>query len=486
MPAHMGGQAPPQPNGSRRNLTVSGVVFGIVAIALWSGVLVVEVDFGGHSTQSGAGASRGVVTAEPAGHGGAVVPGDPEPAAPSTKSATPPGPTPPTNPKCNAGDKHKWRPGKCAFDSSWLEPWTRYRPGGNWTLVDVGANKGYVIAGWLDVLQQDSKFSPHHLGIRLFNRTLTGVGLEDGFLPSHCGGCCECLDRPPGMASKNKASRIKVYGFEPGPANYRWLSSFFTDKELVTVRNAAAGAASSRVYFPANLPLGTEIGKVSSKPQDGFVPIDIVTLDEELEHVQWIDVLSTDAEGFDQEIAKGAKRFLEAGNVGVYQFEMYRPDDYKAVFARLQQWGYDCYFSTASRRDKSHPPKKPFFKVPMLVRITDCWEDEYQGYVGWVNGLCHNTRVEALNKIFAYLARKHHKGGSGNCDGKMIQKRKVRDFLRKYVVGARNGFRANRSEVGVSQLAHEAEVEKSPAEDGSAAVQAKAAASNGRPAADEE
>jgi hypothetical protein len=243
------------------------------------------------------------------------------------------------------------------------------------------------------------------------------------------------------MPIKAKASKVKVYGYEPSVANFKWLSSFFTDRELVTIRHAAAGANTSRVYFP-DQPIGVEIGKVSLVPKRGFVPVDIITLNEDLSHLDWIDVLSTDAEGYDQEIAKGATKFLEQGKVGVYQFEMYKPDDYQGIFSRLKSWGYDCYFSTASRRDRSHPPKKPFFRVPMLVRITDCWEEEYQGYIGWVNGLCHNTKLPELQKIFSYLAHRTHKGGSGNCDGKAWQRRKTRKFIEQYVMPLKMGKRS--------------------------------------------
>jgi FkbM family methyltransferase len=444
---------------SRCTLIALTLVLIAVGVSLWTGLIVLRIEVQVNPDNNMPFAPQRVTAGDGDGSDGAPAAGqlaEPPVKAPAAQEGSdelPPTsrvhtssrknlpPRPPSsanaaNPKCNAGDRARWRPGKCAFDNLWLEPWTRHRPHGNWTLVDVGANKGYVIAGWLDVLQQRSQFSPHHLGMYLFNRTMTN--LESGWLPSHCGGCCECLDRPPAMPPANKAHSVKVYGFEPGVANYKWLSSFFTDRNLVTIRNAAAGEKSSRVYFP-DVPLGVEIGKVSETPKKGFVPVDIITLDEELEHVEFLDVLSTDAEGFDQAVARGARKFLEQGRVGVYQFEMYAPDNYRALFEKLKTWGYDCYFSTASRRDKSHPPKKPFFRVPTLVRITDCWEDEYQGYIGWVNGLCHNTRIETLNKIFSYLAHKSHKGGSGNCDGKTHQRRKVRKFIEDYVVPLKAG-----------------------------------------------
>ena len=365
----------------------------------------------------------------------------------NARQAEPPSAQVAANPKCNAGDRARWRPGKCSFDASWLEPWTRFRPGGNWTIVDVGANKGYVIAGWLDVLQHKSQFSPHHLGMLLFNRTMSGASASDGgWTPSHCGGCCECLDRPPNMPRANKAHSVKVYGFEPSINNYRWLSSFFTDRATITIRNAAASDAPGRAYFPDQA-FGIETGKVVSEPQAGYLPVDIVALDDELGHIPFLDILSTDAEGFDQQVAKGAEKFLKEGRVGVYQFEMYKSHDYKEIFERLGRWGYACYFSTASRRDRCHkPPKKPMFKVPMIVRITDCWEDDYNGYVGWVNGLCHNTRIEPLNKIFEYLANKRHKGGNGNCAPRASGRSYTRRFVEEFVVPLREGVLKERPE----------------------------------------
>jgi hypothetical protein len=133
--------------------------------------------------------------------------------------------------------------------------------------------------------------------------------------------------------------------------------------------------------------------------------------------------LSTDCEGFDQFVANGARGILSAGRVGVYQFEMYRQDDYKAVFERLWGWGYRCYFFTEKRKGKKRP-------VPWLVRITGCWLPQYEGISGWVNALCYNVKVPELVRIFSALERRKH---TNTGPSKIVQRRLVSAFLAKYV-----------------------------------------------------
>jgi hypothetical protein len=134
---------------------------------------------------------------------------------------------------------------------------------------------------------------------------------------------------------------------------------------------------------------------------------------------------------------------------------MYKEMDYKPVFDQLEQWGYRCWFSATSRkiRIRSKEQKEIMKKVvrtcmrrmhitksdclhpsvPKVVRITNCWEKEYNSYHGWVNGLCHNTKVPALNQIFGNLSQEMWRGAGGNCDGKVTQRSVVDNFVKTFV-----------------------------------------------------
>lgn len=320
---------------------------------------------------------------------------------------------------CYKGSSRAWRPGKCADDNAWLVPWMAAKPQDDWTLVDVGANKGYVIAGWLETLLGRSRtpFTPHNLGVSIY----TNNDIKEGFT-NMCGGCTECADPPADVPEEHRARSVKVYGFEPSIANYRWLSFFYNDSNIVEIVNAAVSHTPGTAYFPDGV-LGKETGKVSAVAAPGFVPVKIVSLDMFLadKNVSFIDILSTDAEGFDQDVAKGAESWIKNGRVGVYQFEMYRAEDYKTIFERLYEWGYVCFYFTEVRKG---------FSAPWLIRISGCWQPYFQNLIGWVNGLCYNSKVPALGPIFNRLTRKVHRSGGPS---RLGARRKVMRFVQTYV-----------------------------------------------------
>lgn len=320
---------------------------------------------------------------------------------------------------CYRGSAKAWRPGKCADDNAWLVPWMSTRPGSNWIAVDVGANKGYVIAGWLETLLGPDRtpFTPHNLGVSIYTHNV----VTEGYL-NLCGGCTECIDPPVRMSPSDRAASVKVYGFEPSVSNYKWLRFFYNDSNVVNLTNAAVSHTPGMAYFPDGV-LGKETGKVSSVPLDGYVPVKIVSLDDFLTgaNITYVDILSTDAEGFDQDVAKGATSLIQGGRVGIYQFEMYRAEDYKSIFERLYQWGYVCYYFTEVRKG---------FAAPWLIRISGCWQDYFQNLIGWVNGLCYNTRVAELGPIFERLSRKVHRNAGPS---RARARRGVLSFVARYV-----------------------------------------------------
>lgn len=320
---------------------------------------------------------------------------------------------------CYRGTAKAWRPGKCADDNAWLVPWMATRPGSDWIAVDVGANKGYVIAEWLEALlgRDRTPFTPHNLGVSIYTHNT----VSSGYL-NLCGGCTECLDPPVSMPPSQRAASVKVYAFEPSVANYKWLRFFYNDTSVVNITNAAVAQTPSMAYFPDGI-LGKETGKVSAVPLEGYVPVKIVSLDDFLASagITYLDILSTDAEGFDQEVAKGAQSLLQEGRVGVYQFEMYRAEDYKSIFERLYRWGYVCYYFTEVRRG---------YTAPWLIRISGCWQDYFQNLIGWVNGLCYNTRVPELAPIFDRLSKKIHRNSGPS---RARARRGVLAFVDQYV-----------------------------------------------------
>lgn len=328
--------------------------------------------------------------------------------------------TAPSNSSCNPLHKRRWRPGKCSDDAPWLIPWMRTRPHTDWVIADVGANKGYVIARYLEMLQQDLSVSVHNLtlGLFLYNR-------PPGDRAELCGACGECADPRGEIDPSITARSVRIYGFEPSLPTYHWLKFFFRHvPTMVNITNAAvSNIGEGTVYFPDATTLGGELGSVRTEPAEGYRRVPVTTLDHALRHERFLDILTTDAEGLDQQVAAGAHKFLSEGRVGVYQFEMQGPGDFEKIFENLYEWGYLCYFTTESRSIKRR-------KVPFLIRISGCWRSDFLRMRGWVNALCYNTRMPELERIFTKLESFNHTYGG---PARWERHRFVSEFVRHYV-----------------------------------------------------
>lgn len=328
-----------------------------------------------------------------------------------------------------------WRVANCLEDQRWLVPWALKRPNTSWFMIDVGANKGYVIAGWIQILSalEYHSHGPQQLGVGIFS---TFKNITQGF-NSLCGGCCECLDVIDQRALRAaKAQSLKIVAFEPSVANAAWLQSFFASSNHTQIVHAAVSDNPGTAYFPNNR-FGVEIGKVLSVAAPGYVPVNIASLDSffAASPPVFVDVLSTDAEGFDQDVARGAKSLIATGRVGVYQFEMYRAEDYHAVFERLDGFGYTCFFPVVVRRKIKGWRSRHSPRVPMYIQITSpCWKEVYNRTIGWSNAVCYNRRVRELHDVFEVLKKNRAPKEVGNCPGKAKQRRAVRWFLQRHVL----------------------------------------------------
>ena len=99
--------------------------------------------------------------------------------------------------------------------------------------------------------------------------------------------------------------------------------------------------------------------------------------------IDYIDILMTDAEGYDYRVADGASYFLDGGRVGLYIFELWgRNIPLRQHLERLARAGFRCYF----------PQSLEQHIYRAFVPISGvCWREEYN-YVGWSNVVCANTK----------------------------------------------------------------------------------------------
>lgn len=372
-------------------------------------------------------------------------------------------------------EKQWWRPARCPSDEWWLEPWVKMRGGQAWTLVAVGANKGYGLTSWMEHLvgTERTPYNARRLGIHLFNTTR-----QFGTM-SHCGGCCECVDAPIHVRKEHAAARVRVIAFEPGPATARHLRTFFDDRDTFDIRWKAVSDRNGRAFFP-DVPLGKETGQLvadntsagraalaAGNAKFNLSTVDVVALDDELQPLYrplpdarkaaadggaeetdasppsasspaGIDILQTDVEGFDQDVARGARKLLASGKVGVYIFEMNRAENYTQVFGWLHaEAGFECYFGTERRFVQS----TRWRHLPPFVRITGrCWRPEYETYSGWINAVCvHRERAKELLPVMGRLTRMRRKMMM-TCAGKKRQQKVVGRFLSRYLAAEQREY----------------------------------------------
>jgi FkbM family methyltransferase len=362
-----------------------------------------------------------------------------------------------------------WRPARCPPNSHWLPAWMKARvdaaraansSGGveeaarSWTLVDVGANKGYTLTGWAEQLlgSANTPFTARNLGISLYNKTRNFHDM------SLCGACCDCGDAPVVIDATNVgALHLKAIAFEPGPSTARHLAQFFRDRKMFDIRHKAVAQKGGRAFFP-DVKLGNETGRLQHKlaPPAGrgdsesviataptgrrapprMVPVDVVALDDELAPLYaspsapGIDILLTDVEGLDGDVARGARRLLASGMVSAYIFEMHGRENYTEVFHWLDRVaGFECYFGTEQRKSGRSD------RVPRFVRITGpCWRDEYETYSGWMNAICaHRARAPELVRVAGALTRKMMPA-STTCTARWrLQLRTSERFIHRYL-----------------------------------------------------
>jgi FkbM family methyltransferase len=222
------------------------------------------------------------------------------------------------------------------------------------TIVNVGANKGYLIASLVDLLRPGMGITPKTLHAHLISPEVARHQL----LLDGCGFCNDCTEGH--LPLKGSAARhcfsdagellpresfpVHLHAFEPTPANGELLdygifalikqapnSTGFTG---LLHRQAVVGDASINVVEFGNCKAGVERcgvadasnnfeGATKTDRDIDNVKVPATTLDTwaDLEGIGIIDLLAVDTEGMDPEVLKGAARLLEQKRVRILEFE---------------------------------------------------------------------------------------------------------------------------------------------------------------------
>ena len=242
---------------------------------------------------------------------------------------------------------------------------------GNLTFVNIGANKGYNVAEFLQRY--------HHRGGRAapsseaWHMELMKAGTEQRLRVRYgCGMCNACHSRPP---RAQQHVPVNVHAVEMVKANARVLRRLFSAFRVPgTVHHLAMSNYSGMARYRAAPSIGLEhyeLGKDVDKYRSEHVRC--ATLDEfAMLHLGWargapqlasrqlplVDLLSVDVEGQDALVLEGATELLRAKAVAVLEFEFigrgfWRPDHQdqrllRDVLRKLESHGYHCFWQGES------------------------------------------------------------------------------------------------------------------------------------------
>jgi gas vesicle protein len=332
------------------------------------------------------------------------------------------------------------RPTACPQEEDIIRPWAAARhsrePNHRWTIVDVGVNKGYTMVSLLRAIGLTHKYSHKQLGLQVFEyaRELSKDPTRRNKIEprSLCGACCDCLESDFSDAPFTYSAGFYFLGFDGAPVYIDFLRDRFKseDGNNFTFKNAALfDKEGEAISFPDAL-FGEEMNGINvNHNRRAVVQLTSTTIDREVEHLPYIDILITDMEGHDLIGARGARAVLESKRVGFYLFELHtkktvgitrHTDPHELSLESHVQWlsslGYQCYLLfDAHRRTR-------------LVNITypTCWMAQFNSIRGWANAFCVNADepelIEAVRKISTGDIRCGD-GGTGreNCRHKVLK-----------------------------------------------------------------
>jgi FkbM family methyltransferase len=226
------------------------------------------------------------------------------------------------------------------------------------SLVNVGANKGYQVAKFLQLFTRSLSVSNrawHAALLRVASEKLRRPMTEHS-MP--CGGCKECNATDVKLRSHNLP--VHVHAIEALPANAALLREMFDEMKVpATLHHFIASNVSGTAY--TNFKWGHTGDELSLFQAYRFGPwiypmpsmslTDFATA-QNLTHIYWLTI---DTEGFDALVLEGTYDLLRAHAIDVLEFEYHglgywRPRGSQSrniadVVRTLHRLGYACYWN---------------------------------------------------------------------------------------------------------------------------------------------
>ena len=297
-------------------------------------------------------------------------------------------------------------------------------------IFDIGCNKGYTSADFLDALSPGTNMNPQTLVT-----AIRSIASEDNIKIDRDGGVCndskKILNR-----NRDRVRNVEVHCFEPSPATFHMLVRAH-DKLMPRKENGDGSGGDKGIeakWFIHNKGLhkvngymawhsacahavGDELCTIVEDGTKDAISVPVVTVDKFLEEtypsssslLPLVHMLKIDAEGLDPAVLEGATNILTQNRAIMVMFEFNpglseKGDHPHGMWGKrgnprvnlldITSWldtlGYDCYLDThlPDEREK----KKGVLEAPALYRITgDCMTKE-PSVRGWANVVCASRK----------------------------------------------------------------------------------------------
>lgn len=166
----------------------------------------------------------------------------------------------------------------------------------------------------------------------------------------------------------------QVVAYEPNPALLPILRQNLGAKGDVRPNALGARRETAVLVPPDPAAHNNGLGRLGSETEPGAVPVEVVTLDEEL-HGRSVSVLKIDVEGAERAVLEGAAHALQDRRVRHIIFEDHHGGS-SAVMMQLLGYGYTIYsigwtLTGPKLGDRAAPPRHAHFEAPSYLATLD-------------------------------------------------------------------------------------------------------------------
>jgi len=262
-------------------------------------------------------------------------------------------------------------------------------------MLNVGANKGYEVASFLERYQPSRGVTRRrwYMGIRRI-----AADAKSGYLTWISRGACgdgrqSIREEKELLTSKDSVRHVEVHAVELMDTNAAIIRNITKElhvNDIVHVYQQAVSNGTSLVQIPSRAHLGSERGSICTHKCRKHKEVMSATLDDfvMMHNLAPLFHVIIDTEGWDALVLEGFRATLKRQQIGILEFEYhtYGYWDTKNPEARslrnTVQWlkeeaGYSCFFQASDNLIPISPP---------------CWADEFE-IRRWSNVLCLQART---------------------------------------------------------------------------------------------